>query len=222
MKNIICLSLIIAGTSLGTLEKWTNKEGVAADLDLIRVMETNGEKSGEFKMHNGKTVILKAADLSQDSITKLAAWQPPAPVIEGKPSIFDEVLDGNLVVLSGESLKKADITTRPKKYYVFYYTASWCGPCQKFTPSLVSFYEKHKNGNFEIVLISSDRNEKAMEAYAVNKKMPWPQLKLSKVPEFKTKFKHGVTGIPSVIVCDLEGKNLGNFRNLVELEKLVK
>jgi hypothetical protein len=61
-----------------------------------------------------------------------------------------------------------------------------------------------------------------MEKYATDKKMPWPQLKLKEAPKFKKEFKHGVTGIPSVIVCDLEGKNLGNFRNLAELEKLVK
>jgi hypothetical protein len=61
-----------------------------------------------------------------------------------------------------------------------------------------------------------------MENYAAQKKMPWPQLKLKDVSDFKKEFKHGVKGIPSVIVCDLEGKNLGNFRNLAELEKLVK
>ena len=29
--------------------------------------------------------------------------------------------------------------------------------------------------NFEIVLISSDRDENAMEEYAKKNKMPWPQ-----------------------------------------------
>ena len=61
-----------------------------------------------------------------------------------------------------------------------------------------------------------------MEKYAAEKKMPWPQLKLKDAEDFKKEFKHGVTGIPSVIVCDLDGKNLGNHRDLAELEKLVK
>ena len=118
--------------------------------------------------------------------------------------------------------KEFEQTKRPEKYYVFYYTASWCGPCQQFTPSLVEFYNKHKNDNFEIVLITSDSDEGDMEDYAKEKKMPWPQLKLGKTEKFKKEFKHGVTGIPSVIVCDLEGKNLGNYRDLAALEKLVK
>lgn len=62
-----------------------------------------------------------------------------------------------------------------------------------------------------------------MKDYAVEKKMPWPQLKLRKAADFKKKFQHGVTGIPSVIVCELDGTKLeGNFRDLGALEQLVK
>jgi hypothetical protein len=62
-----------------------------------------------------------------------------------------------------------------------------------------------------------------MEDYAAKKKMPWPQLKQSKVASFEKSFDHGVRGIPAVIVCDLEGKIVSaNGRNLDELEKLVK
>ena len=213
---------MFAGVAFAGFEKWVNKDGKSADLELIKVVEKDGEKAGEFKMRNGKTITLKASDLSEEAAEKLESWEPPAAVVEGKPSVFDEVLDGNLVKLDGKSLKKYEMTERPKKYYVFYYTASWCPPCQQFTPSLVEFYNEHKNENFELVLITSDQEEGAMEKYATDKKMPWPQLKLKEAPKFKKEFKHGVTGIPSVIVCDLEGKNLGNFRNLAELEKLVK
>jgi len=45
-----------------------------------------------------------------------------------------------------------------------------------------------------------------MENYSVEKKMPWPQLKLSKVEKFKKEFKHPGTGIPNLVLCDLEGK----------------
>ncbi len=226
MKKTILISLLLAGVSFAGFEKWTNKDGKSADLDLVKVVDQDGEKAGEFKMRNGKTITLKASDLSEADAARLAEWQP---VEEAKaadaatPSVFDKTLDGNLVKLQGKSLKKTNLTERPKKYYVFYYTASWCGPCQQFTPSLVEFYNKNKNENFELVLITSDSDEDSMEDYAKEKEMPWPQLRLKKTQDFKKDFKHGVTGIPSVIVCDLEGKNLGNFRsNLAGLESLVK
>jgi thiol-disulfide isomerase/thioredoxin len=226
MKTTLLLSLMFAGVAFAGFEKWTNKDGKTADLDLIKVTEKDGEKAGEFKMRNGKTVTLKASDLSAEAAEKLNAWQAPAAAAAepaAEPSPFAKILDNNLVKLEGKSLKKFALTKEPKKYYVFYYTASWCGPCQQFTPSLVDFYEKNKNDNFELVLITSDQDEDSMEEYAKEKKMPWPQLKLKKAQDFKQEFQHGVTGIPSVIVCDVKGEMLGNFRSkMAELEEMVK
>lgn len=218
----IAISLVLPLSA--AFENWTNKEGKTAQLDLVEVIGDADAKEGVFKMRNGRNVNIKQADLTEADAKRLAEWKPAAPEAPaGEPSVFDEVLDGNLVILDGKKFAKHELTAKPTKYYVFYYTASWCGPCQAFTPSLVDFYEKNKNENFELVLITSDRDEDSMEGYAKEKKMPWPQLKQSKVASFEKKFVHGVTGIPSVIVCDLEGKIVSaNGRNLAELEKLVK
>jgi nucleoredoxin len=194
-------------------------------MKLVKVTEEGGEKVGSFKLRNGKTVTIKASGLSADDAKRLGEWvDPNAPAVAAGPeSVFDGTLEGNLVRLDGKSLEKCEDATKPKKFYVFYYTASWCPPCQAFTPSLVEWYNDNKNDNFELVLISSDRDEKAMEGYAKDKKMPWPQLEMKKASKFKGKFDHGVTGIPSLIVCDLEGENLGNFRSkLDDLTNLVK
>ena len=122
--------------------------------------------------------------------------------------MFDDILDGNLVSLQGKSLKRFDATSKPTKYYLFYYTASWCGPCQKFTPSLVEFYNAHKpkSDQFEIVLITSDSDEGDMESYAKDKEMKWPHLKMSKVEKFRKEFKHPGGGIPNLVLTDLQGK----------------
>jgi thiol-disulfide isomerase/thioredoxin len=126
----------------------------------------------------------------------------------GTPSVFDKALDGNLVKLDGKSLKRHSDPVRPAKYYLFYYTASWCGPCHKFTPSLVKFYDEYrpKSNDFEVVLITSDSDEGAMEEYTAEFKMQWPQLKLSKADRFKKDFKHPGTGIPNLVLTDTEGK----------------
>jgi len=205
-------------------ETWISADGRKASMDLVSVTDADGEKVGNFRMKNRRTVSLKASELSSEDAKRLAEWVDPNTPQESAPaSVFDEVLDGDLVRLDGKKLKKCDDATHPAKYYVFYYTASWCPPCRAFTPSLVKWYNDNKNENVEIVLITSDRNEKAMEGYAAEKKMPWPQLKLSKAKEFKDKFNHGVSGIPSVMVCDIDGKLLGNYRsNLDGLTELVK
>lgn len=225
MKTSILLSLLLAGSAFASFEKWNSADGRTTTLDLISVKEMDGEKVGTFKMRNGRTTTLKTSQLSEDDAVRLKEWKSAAELeaeAASPESIFDDILEGNLVRLDGKSVKKCSDATQPKKYYVFYYTASWCGPCQKFTPSLVDFYKQHKTDNFEIILITSDGDKGAMEGYAKNKKMPWPMLKLSKANDFKKKFDHGVTGIPSVIVCTLDGEKLGNYRDLNALEKRVK
>lgn len=223
--SILLCSIVLGGFAMAEFETWTSADGRSAQLELKKVIEADGEKTGEFKMKNGRTVKIAASGLTEADAKRLNEWKSPEEIAaaEAAPeSVFDEILEGNLVKLNGKSLKKVTDQPKPEKLYVFYYTASWCGPCQQFTPSLVEFYNKNKNENFEIVLITSDRDEASMEDYAVKKQMPWPQLKMKKAADFKKEFNHGVSGIPSVIVCKLDCTKLGNYRDLNALEKLVK
>lgn len=213
---IIITSVALALPSYAAFATWTNKEGKSVEMELVEVTAEGEETVGVFVMRNGKKTTVKKSMFNEESAKQFDTLAPSA-------SVFDEVLNGNLVILDGEKFKDHKLSKKPKKYYIFYYTASWCGPCKAFTPTLVEFYNTKKNDNFEIVLISSDREANAMEEYAKKNKMPWPQLKFDQKNAFKTKFNHGVRGIPSVIVCDLEGKIItSNGRDLAALEQLVK
>ena len=238
IKRLLLLTVLSATCAFAAFETWTNKAGQSAKLSLTRTLDKDGEVAGEFKMENGKSVTLKASDLDEASGKRLAA-ENEKRLAKEKPavaaSIFDKLLDGNLVKLQGKSLKKCDDATKPTKYYLFYYTASWCPPCHAFTPTLVSFYDemkaKHKT-EFELVLITSDNDEAAMTEYAAEMKMAWPQLKLSKTSKFKSEVNHGIKGIPSLVLTDLEGKVLqGSYDNgtylgpqvaMTKLEELLK
>lgn len=59
-----------------------------------------------------------------------------------------------------------------------YFSAHWCPPCRSFTPQLAKWYTKFKdgeNGNkFEIVFVSSDRDEGSFKEYY--EEMPWLAL----------------------------------------------
>lgn len=219
---LFCLT---ASSLFAEFVKWTSKDGRTAELELIEVKAVGEEKVGIFNMRSGRTVEIKKANLNEEGASLLDEWAAPSTesTSTATTSVFDDVLENNLVILESRKLKKHALSTKPSKYYVFYYTASWCGPCQAFTPSLVSFYKKHKNDSFELILISSDDEEDDMLEYAKDKRMPWPQLELAKVDEFENKFQHSVEGIPSVIVCDLEGKIVSrDGRDLDTLKELIK
>ncbi len=202
---------------------WTNKDGRQAELELVKASEMNGQFAGEFRLRSGKTIIIKANDLDEAGRKRLADSQTSASQLQEatSPSVFDKVLENNLMKIEGRSLKKADVKM-PSKYFVFYYSASWCGYCHQYTPSLVKFYNKVKPGNdkFEVFLVTCDQEEKAMEGYIKEMKMPWPVIKLAKAQKFQKDFNHDVKGIPSVVVCDPQGKIIAKTTDTNTLEKM--
>ncbi|CAF4270100.1 unnamed protein product, partial [Rotaria sordida] len=77
-----------------------------------------------------------------------------------------------------------------------------CGPCRRFTPKLIEFYNSHaKDKNFEIIFISSDNDEESFNEYYEH--MPWLTLDFKesdKKAEIEKKFH--ITGIPTLILLD--------------------
>jgi nucleoredoxin len=123
-----------------------------------------------------------------------------------------------LVSLFGDSLttKSGDKPTAEvlggKKAIGIYFSAHWCPPCRGFTPKLVEFYEamvKKDPSSFELVFVSSDKNQGAFDEYYGE--MPWVSLPFanSKQKEVLSK-KFKVSGIPSFHIVDAEGKTICN------------
>lgn len=87
------------------------------------------------------------------------------------------------------------------KYLMLYFSASWCPPCQAFTPKLSETYKKLKaqRDDFELVFVSSDRDQGAFDEY--HKKMSFCALPFEE-RGVKTAFskKYDVSGIPTLIM----------------------
>ncbi|XP_033107862.1 nucleoredoxin-like [Anneissia japonica] len=117
-----------------------------------------------------------------------------------------------LVKLLGEKLlnksgELIDVTSLvgEGKVVGLYFSAHWCGPCRNFTPKLSEFHNTLKLGEkkdvFEIVFVSSDRDEQAFDEYY--KSMPWlalPFADRSRKNKLSSKFK--VRGIPTLVFVD--------------------
>lgn len=117
------------------------------------------------------------------------------------------------------------------KYTALYFSAHWCPPCRMFTPKLVEWYNKFKpeHPDFELVFVSADQDEAAMEKYIKGDKMPWPFAKFDKAKEEAFQ-QYSSDGIPYLVLIDSEGKALtakeGNEWQspqevLAEIEKIV-
>jgi len=96
------------------------------------------------------------------------------------------------------------------QFYAFYFSGHWCAPCRRFTPTLVTFYNKMRErgyNNFELIFVSSDLSSSKMRGYMKEAKMPWPAIRYTKT-ENKLIQKYSGRGIPCLVVTDHEGNIL--------------
>jgi nucleoredoxin len=115
-----------------------------------------------------------------------------------------------LAALLGPELIKNDgssvaTSTLAGKYLFIYFSASWCGPCQAFTPQLVNWYNDNASKhNAEIVFVSSDRTKDAFDKYFA--KMPWLALPMEAPTRKALGSTFRVEGIPHLVLLSPEGK----------------
>jgi nucleoredoxin len=148
--------------------------------------------------------------LYQDQLARTRAAAPPraettnvlAPQFKGDLVSWK---NGSLVSFDDEPLAK-------KKLIALYFSAHWCGPCRKFTPQLVEFYNRvaPQHPEFEIVFVSNDRSPAEMETYMREAQMPWPAIAFAKLPGKEGLKKYAGEGIPCLVLLDTKGNVLSD------------
>jgi len=104
-----------------------------------------------------------------------------------------------------------------------YFSAHWCPPCRGFTPELAATYTKMmENGagkDFEIIFVSSDRDEEAFNEY--HAEQPWLALPYADRALKEDLSKAcGVEGIPTLTIIGPDGKIInGNGRGALSKDK---
>ena len=133
-----------------------------------------------------------------------------APAISADPSggATADLLKSNLVQYHGGSIVPVDEGAMAgKKLIAVYFSAHWCGPCRKFTPQLVEYYNRvaPQHPEFEIVFYSHDRSQYDMEEYMREANMPWPAIPFTQLKSKQALTKDAGSGIPSLVLFDSSG-----------------
>jgi nucleoredoxin len=119
------------------------------------------------------------------------------------------LVKGDLVQWRNGTLSKYDDEPLEKKKLIaLYFSAHWCGPCRKFTPQLVEYYNRvaPQHPEFELILVSEDRNQFGFETYFRETNMPWPAIDYQKLAGKDAVRKYAGSGIPCLVVVDPTGK----------------
>ena len=88
--------------------------------------------------------------------------------------------------------------------------ASWCGPCLAEIPNMKAQLEKYGDNGFAIVGINLDTSQDKYQGYVDSESLTWTNLMSDKADERgwdnPLAVHYGVSGIPTAILVDQEGK----------------
>lgn len=120
-------------------------------------------------------------------------------ISSGVKSLFKSLKDGTL--LKHKSKVSLADSLGGKEIIILYASASWCGPCRQFTPTLTQWYQNiAPNHGVEVVFLSADHDARSMESYY--SKMPWLAVEFDDDAREALLGYIKVTSIPRLVVLD--------------------
>lgn len=111
------------------------------------------------------------------------------------------------------------------KYLFLDFWASWCGPCRRENPNIVSAYQKYKDKGFDIFAVSLDRDKNSWLAAIEKDRLTWTQVSDLQLWDSGPAKIYGVRAIPANFLIDENGiivaKNLKGEELHKTLEELL-
>ena len=132
---------------------------------------------------------------------------------------------GKPVELSGTTMdgEKFDWASYRGKVVLIDFWATWCGPCVGEIPNVVKNYEAYHDKGFDVVGISLDNDRGALEKFLEAEKTPWTTLhEKDGQSSHPMATYYGVSGIPTVLLVDKDGKCVSLNARGPELGRLLK
>jgi thiol-disulfide isomerase/thioredoxin len=105
------------------------------------------------------------------------------------------------------------LNPRLAPYLAVYHGAAWCGPCQRFSPTLAEFYRSTDRSKmkFQLVMVDYDRSDEEMLAYMRQHEMSFPAVRSGSAGSWGQATGNGIPNL--MIVETATGKVIASSFN---------
>lgn len=152
-----------------------------------------------------KTFMALAALLSGIILFPAASAQTAAPAPQAQAQTLSPVAAAlsELTPISGSFNKDAD-------YFIYLYSASWCGPCRAIMPRIAQLYKDKlsKDKRIEIILLDLDVTEEEAKKYVAHYDAGFFAVMGHGNNSDKLPGAYPVRGIPHCIAVDKNGNRI--------------
>lgn len=182
------------------LDPMTETAEEDADAPKTKKKKKKSKKTKKSSKKKDKSADDEAADDEQEADAK-DDGDAKSDAGKDEPSKVAQALK-KFKPVSGKPSMKAE-------YYIYMYSASWCGYCKQCMPDAVAEYKKiRRNKKVEFIVIGGDKSREEAAAYLKGYKAKMPCIFFDdvKATGFQGLPGCGMPGFPAISIADKDGK----------------
>ena len=204
----------------------------AQDLSLDPIVETADEETAKpkkKKKSKKKKATKKKSSKKKDKADDAdVATDTEADDADGDDDDADEKAEPEEGKVAQALRKFKSVSGKPNMkadYYIYMYSASWCGYCKQCMPDAVAEYKKiRRSKKVEFIVIGGDKSRDEAKAYLKEYKAKMPCIYFDDVKA--TKFMGlpgcGMPGFPAISVADKDGKVIKTAVGAAGVKEVIK
>jgi len=147
----------------------------------------------------------KARQLAEALIQSPApeAFRVRAQGVLNRMSLLGKPVQMRFTALDGSEVDLAKLTG---KVVLIDFWATWCRPCIVDLPKVKAAYEKFHAAGFEIIGVSCDENQQALDRFLKRQEITWPQyFDGQRQAGNRLAREFGIIGVPHMLLLDRNG-----------------